>query len=605
MIIGPDFSHQSLADYVDIHIDSNHTLTYSDLIQTPPLFESQVPTNLGFSDATIWLRLTPTILPGAPSMLYLELTYPLLDEVTLFYSDLNGQMIQQTLGDHYPSHQRPIHHRNVVFELPTDIQSSSIYLRIKTTSSLIFSMNLWTPESFNRKSINEFLILGMYYGFLLVMILYNLFLAVTLSDKNYYFYVLFISFYGLFQASHNGVLPTYVLTTTPWASDTFIVTFNALATLGGLLFTYHFLEIKRFSLLLHRIGLCLIGIAIIQLIVALLLPYSIAIAMGIIVPMASVIFVYAAGIVTLINGYKPARIYLIAWTTLLAGILIHSLRTLALIPDTFFTRHMFQIGTAIEVILHYLALSDRIKLIESEKTSANEQALIHKHRAIEEKKLSEQLKNEFIFAMSHDLKNQIIGLKLYLNTTIRDDVTESDEFKPIFKSLTDIHTNLNHYLLHEGTVKTIQIIDVLTQLIDEYQTIILSKRITVSSQLDPSIIWTGNPFKLRQALVNIIENALTYSPQGGTICISLTSDSSTISISISDHGCGIPTHKQSSLFTKPITIDTESESDHTGYGLFISHEIIRSYGGSIVVNTALNEGTTVRISLPSSKKTKG
>lgn len=107
--------------------------------------------------------------------------------------------------------------------------------------------------------------------------------------------------------------------------------------------------------------------------------------------------------------------------------------------------------------------------------------------------------------------------------------------------------------------------------------------------------------RMKQAIINIIRNAISYTPSGGVITLSLAEEKDKIRIIIQDTGIGIPDNEKDTIFEPFKTITSSEEGaarPHTGLGLSLAKNIIAMHDGDIEVESILGEGTTVTISLP-------
>jgi signal transduction histidine kinase len=112
-------------------------------------------------------------------------------------------------------------------------------------------------------------------------------------------------------------------------------------------------------------------------------------------------------------------------------------------------------------------------------------------------------------------------------------------------------------------------------------------------ELDASFV-KGDQSKLRQVLLNLVSNAVKYSPKGGKIEISVVSHSyDEILLTVKDNGIGIPENQLEKLFQKFSRVDTAEVSNikGSGLGLWISREIIRAHGGKIWVESEVGVGS--------------
>jgi signal transduction histidine kinase len=106
--------------------------------------------------------------------------------------------------------------------------------------------------------------------------------------------------------------------------------------------------------------------------------------------------------------------------------------------------------------------------------------------------------------------------------------------------------------------------------------------------------------KVRQVLVNLIENAIKYSPDGGTIQIGLESSDEGVYFFVRDQGLGIPAEEQSRIFEKFYRLDPEMRRGigGTGLGLYICSELVNRMDGRIWVESMEGRGSTFFVELP-------
>jgi len=109
--------------------------------------------------------------------------------------------------------------------------------------------------------------------------------------------------------------------------------------------------------------------------------------------------------------------------------------------------------------------------------------------------------------------------------------------------------------------------------------------------------------------LNLLTNAIKYTPDGGSVTIDFEGQSNAYTIKISDTGCGIPKNQQDKIFNKLFRADNvrEKDTNGTGLGLYIVKSIIDQSGGKIWFESIENSGTTFFIELPESgmKKKEG
>lgn len=130
-----------------------------------------------------------------------------------------------------------------------------------------------------------------------------------------------------------------------------------------------------------------------------------------------------------------------------------------------------------------------------------------------------------------------------------------------------------------------------------------AEKYTVSLQFekpDDNVMVHVDTDRFMQVLTNLISNAIKFSPQHGTVTITLSHTPHTANIAITDHGPGMTAHFQRHIFEKFSQADTTSQRKHegTGLGLNISKAIMDKLGGRIYFKTKIGEGSTFYVELP-------
>jgi signal transduction histidine kinase len=109
-----------------------------------------------------------------------------------------------------------------------------------------------------------------------------------------------------------------------------------------------------------------------------------------------------------------------------------------------------------------------------------------------------------------------------------------------------------------------------------------------------------DPAKLRQVVLNVLDNAVKYSPEGGTITVSLAASDGTVRLSVADEGLGIPASARERVFEKFVRLDPQLSRGvgGTGLGLYLSREFVTHMDGRIWIEPAESQGTIFHMELP-------
>jgi signal transduction histidine kinase len=126
------------------------------------------------------------------------------------------------------------------------------------------------------------------------------------------------------------------------------------------------------------------------------------------------------------------------------------------------------------------------------------------------------------------------------------------------------------------------------------------KRVVLEQNIQPFVTIMADESRLHQALLNVIDNAIKYTPLGGTVRVSLSTKSSQTKIEISDTGVGISEEDLPFVFNRFFRVDKARSSDVVGSGLGLSivRWIVDAHRGSVLVKSELGLGTTFTIVLP-------
>ncbi len=136
-------------------------------------------------------------------------------------------------------------------------------------------------------------------------------------------------------------------------------------------------------------------------------------------------------------------------------------------------------------------------------------------------------------------------------------------------------------------------------LVEEFQST-LERHTLQYSETTHTISVLGDEIRLEQAFVNLLQNAVKYSPHGGVVRVALTTQEQTVLVSISDEGIGIPTEALPNLFTRFYRAPNTAGGSISGMGigLFVVKEIVDRHDGTVSVRSAQNQGSTFVVALP-------
>lgn len=366
-----------LAPQILVLEDAGGSLTLADVQRRAAEFKpsgvrEDAAINFGYSSSAWWLRIDLAADPEAARDWLLDIAFPTLDNIEYFGP--GGE--HRVAGDRLPFATRPLLHRNFVFPVRLDESGvGTIWLRVVSEGTLTMPMRLWRHEAFWQESLSSYAMLSVYFGMLLALAAYNLLLWFSLRDHTYLTYVLFAISMAVGQLSLNGLGNQFLWPDWPvWGNLAFSTGFAATGFFGAL-FTRGFLETRRNLPRLDGAIIGLAGLFALCAVAPLLAPYRLAAIMTSLTGVCFSLVAVLAGVRCWRAGQPGARVFILAWTALLLGVVVVGLRNLDLLPTTFISFYAIQIGSAVEMVLLSFALAERINDLQREKDAARSEAI--------------------------------------------------------------------------------------------------------------------------------------------------------------------------------------------------------------------------------------
>lgn len=314
----------------------------------------------GFQTGAYWFHLAVENRQRGEPLWILVQEYALSDRLDLYLRYPDGRVEHTAGGDHLPFADRFIRYRHPNFRLDLPAgERVELLLRVRSQSSMQVPLALYTPQAFAELLRDAQFSNGLYYGIVLALLCYNLVLWLMLRDASYFWYLLHTGAFGLVLFTLNGYGFEYLWPTSAWLADASIPLSICLALIGMQLFARSFLDLRT----RWRTGdnICLIVVAFFALlgIASTWLPYSVATPIASRAVLLGVAWIIIATVVMLRRGYRPARLFLIAWALFLSGTAAFTLLAFGVLPQNFWTQNGVQIGSAMELLLLSLALGSR------------------------------------------------------------------------------------------------------------------------------------------------------------------------------------------------------------------------------------------------------
>ncbi|MDH5301518.1 MAG: sensor histidine kinase [Gammaproteobacteria bacterium] len=604
--------------------DKTQNLTAADVVSE---FASraelkQSTANFGFSDAAHWFGVLlhnpqPHVLRR---LLVVDPTW--LDKVSIYYQSPLGKLIQIHGGDTLPFSSRAISHHKINFQLDIPSGTSRLIIRTQTVDPYVVNLELWEPGAFHAADADQRLYIGVVYGAIAALLLYNLVLFFSVRESVYAAYSGYLFSFLVMHSTYNGYTYALLWPDSPvwgnWAHAIFIYIF----VFSGLYFCTQFLQLREKMPQGFRAVKIIAVLAVLSfLLTPMVGGYSLQVQTSIIWVVLYTPTALVLGWISLFQGNAAARYFLTAALAGFIGSFVTALTVLGFIPFTFFTYHAVDFGMLVDAVLLSLALADRLRIARVEAESAKNKLLETTSRYAEDLEQQVQLrtielkqanatKDKFLSIVGHDLKGPIGGLNTLFSTLVisSKDMTD-DTLETVRTTVRTTSDFLDQLFMWARTQRgdlrcQPQWFDV-TEIVTEVFGFLGSQAAAKGITLTRDGVLSANVYADRKMISlvirNLLGNAIKYSFAGGDICVTINEQEDHWRIQVKDSGVGISPAVQQSLFradTKPVSLPGTENEVGTGLGLILCSEFVHMNGGQIGVESAPTEGTLFWFTVP-------
>ncbi len=231
---------------------------------------------------------------------------------------------------------------------------------------------------------------------------------------------------------------------------------------------------------------------------------------------------------------------------------------------------------------------------------------------ITKKKEIEQMKSEFVSQVSHELRSPLASIKGFASTILADEEIEKktrNEFLRIINDESERLARLIEDLLDLSKIEhghiqidreKVQVLDIIAEAISNLRPQSKEKYIQLKSKLEESLpeIYCNRDMIL-QTLVNLISNAIKFTPEKGKVTVSAKRKKDALEVTVFDTGVGVPSKDLPYIFDKFYRGKRKGDEKRgTGLGLSIAKEFVKSHGGDIWVESEIGRGTKFSFQLP-------
>ena len=244
---------------------------------------------------------------------------------------------------------------------------------------------------------------------------------------------------------------------------------------------------------------------------------------------------------------------------------------------------------------------------------AFDEGVVYALRDVSDEQAFERARSDFVATASHELRTPLAAVYGAARTLSRTDIEipadQRDRFLEIIVSETERLTAIVSQILLAGQLEEgrVDVDPSATDLRPLAESVLDSARLRAPDEIELRLEQNGSPAvaladedKLRQVLVNLLDNAIKYSPDGGDVVVEVAGGPGRVRLAVRDRGLGIPQGEQERIFEKFYRLDPALTRGvgGSGLGLFISRELVSRMGGSLTVRSQPGDGAAFVVDLP-------
>ncbi len=384
----------SLATQAVYYEDESRELTAKDVLNTEAFdLSGKQVLNFNVSNSNFWIKFSVSNQSDFEKLL-VNIAQSRLDEVEWYELDESNGIVNTTMPTGSKSF-KTRNYKETSFVFNVDIlpdETKTFLIKVHGNEQLTIPLFIGDEKSMFYSFTSKNFFSGMFIGVIVIMLLYNLFVYISVKDRSYFYYVLYLVFIVLTQMTIEGYTYKYLWTNSAFIEKHALAFLSSAAGIVLALFVQSILQTKKFSNKIHN----LLNLIIVLFSMAILVQIFISIQVSFIVMqnvmlIGSIFTIYAA-IVVYRKGQKSARFFLYAWSALIAGSVIFILKDFGFLPYNNFTKNIMQIASGLEAVLLSIALSNRINTYREERLTAiqEKEAILSNQNVMLEKQVQER-----------------------------------------------------------------------------------------------------------------------------------------------------------------------------------------------------------------------
>ena len=362
-------------------IDSTNTLSFQTISSTA--FENHFLKHDSYKNkdfrvnASYWLRIPVHHISNTDKIWLFEFYDQTIDQIEAYVPVADGSYANALMGDQYPFSKRKFAHKN--FEIQLNMSSDTVavyYFRVRSHEFADIRIAFRSVDRFINYALNEYFLYGTFYGMILIISLYNFLVYLAIREIKNIYYIFYILSVALYAMSLDGIGFQYLWPNhAEWNDYAIGISLYSLI-LWALIFTRRFLSTRANAPILDKaLKAMIIYRSAVFLIELFFFKEFFAFRAIEIVPLS---LIFYTGMKVWLQGYRPARFFVIAYGLLLLGFFIRTLVYFNILSLTTLSHYSLHLSFVIEMLFLTFALGDRITILKDNRDRALRR-IIHQH----------------------------------------------------------------------------------------------------------------------------------------------------------------------------------------------------------------------------------